>query len=235
MKNAIFLPLTALLIAQSLSSCWKSSAPDRSHVGGRILEYGTDTPIEGAKVHLSGWSGSIGGGGSGGGHTAGSTTYSDRDGYYSFDDLNDSGVQLVNATKEGYFTDLDTEEIVLDDGNYDDVDVRIKPYAWLKVTIRNESGAYGFFPPQDGSGGPPVQLVAGSDTTFALDLRKGNDMTKYIFSIRTEENGPFPDSVYWQGVKAFANGFPIDLKIGTGAFLDFYLAGHDTTNLVIKY
>ena len=142
MKNAIFLPLTALLIAQSLSSCWKSSAPDRSHVGGRILEYGTDTPIEGAKVHLSGWSGSIGGGGSGGGHTAGSTTYSDRDGYYSFDDLNDSGVQLVNATKEGYFTDLDTEEIVLDDGNYDDVDVRIKPYAWLKVTIINQSGAY---------------------------------------------------------------------------------------------
>ena len=113
--------------------------------------------------------------------------------------------------------------------------VSLYPFAWLKVIIRNESGAFGFFPPQNGSGYPPIHLEQGQDSILQVEVEKGNDFTKYIFTVDTEEGGPFPDLSYWQKVKAAANGAPIDVTIGVGAILDFYLIGHDTTTLIITY
>ncbi len=230
MKNTIFLALTALLTTLLLSACWKSAAPDRSHIGGRILEYGTDAPIKGAKVNISGWSGSVGGGGSGGGNTQVATTFSNSDGYYSFDKLAGNQVLLVNATKEGYFTDLDSEVSVLDDGNYDDVDVRLKPYTWLKVTIRNESGAYGF-----GSSQLLAERLIQSQGQehSVIKLIKGNDSYTLIFFILIDANTSTNNTSNIKVLDNYGNEVPID--IGASLSILTNPVGHDTTNIFISY
>ncbi|MEO6759453.1 MAG: hypothetical protein ABIO24_08355, partial [Saprospiraceae bacterium] len=110
------------------------------------------------------------------------------------------------------------------------------PYAWLQVTVRNESGAYAFFTDENSSDFPPVLLEQGQDSTLAVKLKRGNDITNYSFTVRTNAaNNQFPDQAYWENVKAFANGSPIDVTVGVGAFLNFYLPGHDTTHVLIIY
>ena len=214
MKNKIIfflLPILTTIFLVFMSACQKSQGPDRSHVGGRVLELGTNEPIPGAEVHISSWSGSIGGGGSGGTSVLAATTHSNSDGYYDFDNLDGNSVLLVNATKEGYFTDLDTEEIVLDDGNYDDIDISLPPHAWLRVTIRNESGAYAFntdvFDPEH----PFIYLSANADTILTL-LVKGNQEYRFGYCIK-----------------------PTPVTLTGCIWLPIFCPGHDTTKVTITY
>ena len=215
MKNCFFriLPpwiLLCLVVGSTFLSCRplydETPVPGRERVAGRVLEFGTNVPIPDAEVTLSAWSGSPSGGSAG----AVGSVFTDAEGRYSFTGFDPQAALLVNARKAGYFTDLDTEEGV-NDGSYDKTDIHLPPYAWLKVTLRNESGAYEFVSSFLNELHPRIQLEQGADSVL-VKLVKGNQESIFIYSIRLE-----PD-VY-----------------GYSETLRPFCIGHDTTHLTITY
>jgi hypothetical protein len=225
MKKTFF---AVLLAAALLAAGCKERPPT---ISGRVLEYGTEQPIEGATVKVRACEGEFLG-----------PIYcytvdsakADAQGRYSMPFPN--GASLANAYMPGYFSDIDSE---IDIGSKpdNDADIWLHPHAWIRVTIRNESGAYGFYPDRNQSGLPLIHLNIGQDSTLLdeIKFRKGNDFTKYIFSSILEEGGGTPPLDYWENVKAFVGSENIPVKVGVGASIKFYLPGHDTTDITIIY
>ena len=225
MKNKIFhflLPMLACLTL--ILGCFRKEP--NVGVGGYVREFGTDKPIPNARVYAIDCQGELLG--SIQCFRADSTRTDDNGAYFM-----PKQPEWISATASNYWESEHLAPVLYQKEL--ETNVSLYPFAWLKVMIRNESGAYGFYPPQDGSGYPPIRLEQGRDTTLPLDLSAGNKITKYLFSVRVEENGSFPGPDYWQQVKAIVNGDPTEIQVGIGAFLDFYLTGHDTTNLTIIY
>ncbi len=239
MKNNFFLWLipSLLIMVACITPACKKTGIDHSHVGGRVLEYGTNKPIAGAKVTLSRWSGEFLGGGAGGSSSASGVTYSNQDGYYSFDGLVGQHVLLVNARKTDYFSDLDTQQIVNDDGNYDDVDIILPPFAWLEVTLRNASGAYKFSGATGTYPDLPVKgfLLQKGETTSFLCATLGNKDYKYLFAVFPIQNQP-PTNDISNIIIEKRGGTLIQPELGPAAakFI-IYLPGHDTTHITITY
>jgi hypothetical protein len=117
------------------------------------------------------------------------------------------------------------------------VNVHLYPHAWLRVKIKNESGAWGFYPDRTQSGTVPIQLLQGKDSTLVdeIKFKKGNSLTKYLFTVREEEGFPPPALNYWSKVKVIKNGEVLPVSVSSGASIEFYLPGHDTTDITIIY
>jgi hypothetical protein len=226
MKNRIIY-LTTLLTAIWLSSCRLSTPAVYAPPEGKILELGTLKPIVGATVYLTDCDGEVLGNSNC--ITIDSTT-SDAQGHYAFTKTG----SRVQARKSGYFSDDTTEKPVLYESETM-TDIVLPPHAWLLVKLINESGAYGFYPDQNGSGYPPIVLDQGRDTTLAIELRKGGANTKYQFTVRIDDINDLPEPPYWSTVKALVNDSPTNVNFGSGAILEFKLNGHDTTQLTINY
>jgi hypothetical protein len=233
-KHALF-PLTRLhllIVYLSLSAlgCYKwGDSPKKIPPSGQVLEYGTMKPIPNALVLLYECQGE----GLGNfGCSVVDSMRSSADGKYTF---SSTGFQ-VDAYKQGYFTDYMTAVGVLS-GSEDKCNIILSPHAWLRVKIRNESGAYGFYPASNQSGLPPILLEQGKDSVLGEDIKlwEGNKISNYIFTIRKELGGGFPSVEYWTSVKAIVDGKFIPVTIDVGAFIEFYLPGHDTTDLTIIY
>ncbi len=196
--------LMAFLWLFALSGCTLTSKePERKPAAGRVLEYGTLKPIEGAVVTLYECEGEVLGNFSC--HAIDSTS-SSTDGQYAF---SQTGF-LTNARKADYFTDDYTEAHVLF-GSEEKSDITLPPYAWLKVTIRNESGAYAISSSALNEINPRILLPLGTDSTI-VKLLKGNKPYKFIYGVWLQENVP-----------------------GETKSIDVLPIGHDTTAITITY
>ncbi len=206
MKRVLSLPPLLLLVAGALlgfSACdlGLDGAVHRKPPAGRVIESSTGAPIPGARVILSDCDGEFLGNSN---CALLDSTQSDAGGNYAFARWG----FMVNAQKEGYFTDDNTSALVLD-GSEENTDIVLPPYAWLEVTVKNESGAYAISSTEINSVSP-IQLTAGEDTTF-IHLVRGNQDYHYVYSIWTDANT--------------ANTMSIKP----------YCPGHDTTKITITY
>ena len=172
-----FIALSAALLFASCRVDWDDGGYVRKPAAGRVLEYGTLTPIADAVVSV----GCIPGASCG----VLDTTRSDADGHYAFPEVENNGLLLVNAFKDGYFTDYMTAKSVLDYSE-EQTDIVLPPYAWLQVTIRNESGAYAISSSEI-STLSSLQIPIHKDTTF-LHLIRGNQEYTYVYSIWSSPN-----------------------------------------------
>jgi hypothetical protein len=196
--------LWLLLLAPPLFWLGCKKDPEPEIIKGHVREYGTNKPIPDAKVNLSVCDGEFGGPISCG---LAASTLTDANGYYSFPPH--EGVRIANAVKDGYFTDLDSEISILDKPENDIV---LFPHAYLKVVVKNESGAYEFVPESNSSGGPRVYLQQGQDTTLSIKVVKGNLEYTYDYGYYPSPNS----SGIWLKASKFCSG-------------------HDTTSLMITY
>ncbi|MFN0174143.1 MAG: hypothetical protein ACKVU0_05805 [Saprospiraceae bacterium] len=206
-----------------MPSCqFTSKEPQYKPAAGRVLEYGTLTPIEGASVSLYDCEGELLGNFSC--HILDSTL-SDSEGRYAF---SQTGF-LTNARKDGYFTDHTTEAQVLF-GSEDKTDIILPPHAWLRVTIRNESGVYGF-----GSSQLLEErlIQAQGQEHTVVKLVKGNALYNLIFFILLDDNTSTTDISNIKVLDESGNELPITQGVSLSVFAS--PIGHDTTNLFITY
>lgn len=229
MKNKIFhflLPLLASAWLAIPACTLTSNEPKYKPAAGRVLEYGTLTPIEGAIVTLYACEGELLGSFS---CKAIDSILSGNDGRYDF---TQTGF-LTNARKNGYFSDNTTEAQVLF-GSEDKADIILPPYAWLKVTLRNESGAYGI-----GSSqlldflSPPILVQQKGKEYSVLKLVKGNKPYKLIFFLLTDPDTSSTDTTKVKILDANGNRLPI--TVGVSLSLLLAPVGHDTTDISIIY
>jgi hypothetical protein len=200
---------TMLFLLSIIASSWLialSGCKKNPIVQGQVVEFGTNTPIPNATVKLSECDGEVLG--SFLCTNVGSTTTDDK-GNFSFDL---EGFQ-VSADANKYWESGDDFEVLQGkEGCYDRVTISLFPYAWLKVTLKNESGAYAFDPPSNFSGNPLIYLTQNQDTVFELIKVKGNKEFIYSYGVY-QTNGS--DRIFTT-IRPFCNG-------------------HDTTNLTITY
>jgi hypothetical protein len=221
-----WLPLLLLLAACNV----KEEAP-RS-VAGRVLEHGTDKPLQGALVKVyecdSEFLGSIS-------CYAVDSARTDASGAFAMPELFNDAVQRANAFLPGYFTDWESEACVC--YPVDKLELRLHPHAWLKVTLRNESGAYKITTPGEDltSTGKSHMLAKGDETTVNF-FRKGNTVERYIFSVILEQGQSGTTDLSRISIIQ-SDGIRItpSLENSAAPWFNIYLPGHDTTNLTIVY
>ena len=218
MKKMLFIlsPLLALWLLPV--GCKKD--PQGPGVAGWVKEFGTDKPIPNASVYGIDCEG----------EPLGpvtcfktDTTRADAEGYYSMP--KEPG--WVGAEAPGYWMSdqvpvLYKKELASN--------VSLYPFAWLKVTIRNESGIYGF-----GSS----QLLADrliqpqGQEHSVIKLVKGNDLFTLVFFILLDANTSTTDISNVKVLSESGKELPIDQGVSLSVSLN--PIGHDTTNLLIIY
>jgi hypothetical protein len=232
MKKLFFLllPMMAAIWLTTLGGCriLDGSENDPKPPAGLILEFGTEKPISGARVSLLQYEGEFLGGQS---FSEIDAQFSKADGSYDFE----STGFLVTATKAGYFTDDQTGKPILG-GSERMTDIHLSPHAWFKITLKNQSGAYGFSGPgeDDLSNGRLFLLNKGQDSTI-VTFTKGNTDYKYIFSAIPFET-PYTDYDFSNLSISGQNGQIAYIKRtnNAGTFL-VPLSAHDTTSITITY
>ncbi|MBL7802930.1 MAG: carboxypeptidase regulatory-like domain-containing protein [Saprospiraceae bacterium] len=234
MKRVLSLPSMSLLVAGALlgfPACdlGLDDAVHRNPPAGRVIETGTGTPIPGARVILSDCDGEFLGNSN---CVMLDSTQSDASGNYAFTRWG----FMVNAQKEGYFTDDNTSALVLD-GSEENTDIVLPPYAWLEVKLKNESGAdFEIIPPgTGGSGTQGICLTQSMDTVMPALLIRGNQNYKYLFSIRSggvslQDTGGI--YIYYEDGSLL--GEP-SLENSLSPWFSVYCPGHDTTKITIAY
>ncbi|MEO6759454.1 MAG: hypothetical protein ABIO24_08360 [Saprospiraceae bacterium] len=224
---AFLLAFLWLLVLTDCTLHYKEN--ENKPAAGHVLEFGTLKPIPEAVVTLYKYEGEVFGSFS---CSSLDSTHSNSEGQYAF---SQTGF-LANARKAGYFTDFTTEKNVLF-GTEDQTDIILPPYAWLQVTIRNESGAYQITAPGPDakSTGRSFYLSEGADSTFVI-FSAGNDDYKYIFSVIPVAGGHATEDL-----QAFTilnkNGQSIapSHENSAATWFKIYLPGHDTTRITITY
>ena len=190
---------------------------------GYVLEYGTEKPIPNAQVLVYGDCE---------GELLGSlqcklleTVTSDQNGYYK---STISNAFNVYARKEGYDPEYTKSSARVLSGTETSTDIHLTPFAWLKVTLVNESGAELIYV----NGGHYLQLGQQKEI---LSRELGNETRKLFVSVYPVEGGleQSVDSVRVYNVL----GERILLNIDNSASpkVDLYLPGHDTTAITIIY
>lgn len=190
---------------------------------GYVRTFGSDAPIVGARVFQSECEGEVLGSLS---CTLVDSALTDVTGHFA---LSTPGGLAIAASATGYFPS-ETQAIL---GNgATPVDIKLYPHAWLRVTIRNESGAYLISAP----GATPVSnsreffLEADRDTTFTI-FGYGNDEFKYVFGVLDQPSHVLEDISI---IKVNEGNIPVHKGEGSLNF-KVYLPGHDTTDLLIIY
>ena len=134
MKNNLITLILFSVLLLSLGSCDDNTPEILPHtiVKGRVLEYGTNEPVAGAKVNLLGGEWSLGG-------SFGSiqdTFVTDADGYYEFTfKPKEDYIYYLDAEKEQYWDFIPT----LDFSDYkeNNLDIVLDPEAYLELHVKN--------------------------------------------------------------------------------------------------
>lgn len=199
MKKLFFLllPMLAAAWLAGLGGCRKCK------IEGRVLEFGTEKPIPNATAILSECEGEVLGSFT---CTEKARTLADADGTFTFDNTGFA----VAAEAADYWPSGDDFVLIPDD--CPEPMVHLYPNAWLEVTIRNESGAYLYFPYSNNSGNPGIQLSVGRDSVISNSLVLGNKVNVYTYGVKVS---------------------PTD--IGTSTTLKPFCQGHETTKITITY
>ena len=116
-----------------LSACRKED--NTTSATGRVLQFGTNIPIEGATVYLQECSseGLFTGTGA---CTTIDTVITGVDGRYEFIDFSSAGSHSIIAEANQYYDLLESVSVV-DFENDNMNDIVLTPYAWLKLHIKN--------------------------------------------------------------------------------------------------
>ncbi len=196
---------------------------------GLVLEHGTEKPISGARVSLQEYEGELLGAHS---FTEIDYQFTNEDGAYDFDRPG----FLVTATKESYFTDDQTGKPVLG-GSERNTDIHLYAHAWLKVTLKNQSGAYGITVPGETvlHTGKLLTISANESEEIVL-FREGNVDKRYMFSVIPIEGQLASQDLSSLTVEK-SNGDKIALTLDNcvNPCFGLNLPGHDTTSITITY
>jgi hypothetical protein len=165
MKKNLFggtiLLLFSVLLLLGLSDCNRKYTTEDIVVSGRVLEYGTNEPVPNATVYGLECEGQVLGNINC--YRSDSAT-SDPTGHYALSGY----AEWTRARADGYWPSDDVPVLYQKEGA---TDVSLYPHAWLRVKIRNESGAWGFYPESEQSGLPPIQIPQGRDTILSQDIK----------------------------------------------------------------
>lgn len=132
MKNITYICFALCLI---LSACDKDR--DNTSASGRVLQYGTNIPIEGAEVYLQRCSGD--------GTFSGSSFFCEiidtiittTNGEYDFPDISTDGIYLVTGEADQYYEYQSNLTVRERQANVNDI--ILTPYAWVELYIVNEN------------------------------------------------------------------------------------------------
>lgn len=174
-KEIIFLLLLLAIGCTWMLSCRKD--PNKTIIQGHITAYGTNAPIEGARIYLWCYTGEIFG-------PTGSSfidsLVTDASGAFHTEYLDKDlcGGIYLSAFKEGYFykSDIDIHSGV------NDLEVVLDPKSWLKVTTIPDIGIY--------------HLVIGGDFmgTSGFDVFSSDVLQEHYFETR----GNRMKQIFWR-------------------------------------
>ena len=196
--------------------------PDTPGVAGWVEEFGTGKRLPNAKVFAISCEGEILGSIT---CSVTDTTRTDANGHYEMPDK----PEWVNATANGYWADDHYLTLVAFQKELV-TSVALHPHAWIEVTIRNESGAWGFGSSQLFN--EIIRQGIGENQTVTK-LIKGNDQFKLNFFIMVDEQNSTIDTA---NIKCISSGNKIPViqqVVSLGVLLN--PPGHDTTQLLIIY
>jgi hypothetical protein len=223
MKKKFFLWLVPFGVIW-LSCCQKEL---KWHLCGTVVEYGTGKPIPNATVNLGLHDPDTGSGG-------GSSVYTkqlevDADGRFCYD----GRVDVVGAEAEGYYPS-GNQDIFIGENNREDWEVPLYPYAWIKITIRNETGLYPSFGTfNENLFGEVFHIEKNRDTSMIAKIR-GNREIGFPYSLRDFDNNIQKDkdlvTIYFDG-RALLTELNV---LSTGQY-KITPVGHDTTELLFIY
>ena len=180
MPTKLLIFLFLLLAAAWLSSCHNKEA-NKTIIQGHVTEYGTDAPIQGARVYLWCANGEIFG------PTSSSfidSLITDAEGAFHTEYLDRElcGSVYLSAYKEGFFykSDIDIH------GGVNDLEVVLDPKAWLKIVTIPDLGIYHIDIGGDFLGAASFDVYASDGNQVRLFQTRGN-RTKHIFWMPWEE------------------------------------------------
>jgi hypothetical protein len=219
MKKTFF----AVLLAAALLA---AGCKERD-ISGQVLEHGTEQPIEGATVTLSACSGELLGSTN---CYRKATTTTDDEGRFGF---GGEGT-IVTAEAAGYWPSDDNFGFLnSDEHGYKPATLYLYPHAWLKVTFKNESEAYGFVCTQLLGYLEPINYQAQNEVSSVVKLVAGNKLYKLAFGVLADANTSIADP---STIKILSeNGDLIPTNQGLSFSASFSVVGHDTTSITIIY
>jgi hypothetical protein len=229
MKKQILNGILPLLCGLLLLTGCRKDAPVEV-VAGYVREYGTNKPLDGARVYIMDSNGTFLGPGS---NPTVATAITDANGFYSVP--KPEYAIKANAYLSGYFTDTESETCVCTPTN--ETDIILYPQAWLRVKLVNESGAWGISIPGQTmfDTGQDFHVEKNQDTTTTI-IRRGNKDYNFIIGISPEQWGA-PLSDFSKVTIKNNDGVVIPITVNNGGtrFCTVEFIGHDTTNLTIIY
>jgi hypothetical protein len=221
MLNGILPLLCGLLLLET--GCKIDEPGPKPPPEGYVLEYGTEKPIPNAQVLVYGDCE---------GELLGSlqcklleTVTSDQNGYYKSTVPNAFNVY---ARKEGYDPEYTKSSVRVLSGTETSTDIHLTPFAWLKVTLINESGAELIYV----NGGHYLQV---GEQKEILSKELGNNNYLLPFAVYPEEGGTLQSMDSVKIYNALGEQIAPNMNNSTFPRVNFYLPGHDTTAITIIY
>ena len=128
-----------LLVVVCFSACYKPDDPPSHeyHITGRVLAYGTNEPVAGARVWVNDCTGTTQIGDPCVFLTVATDT-TDAEGRY---EMYATGTGLQVGAAKANYDSRNTEKPVSSGSGERKIDIVIQPFAWLDITIKNISGA----------------------------------------------------------------------------------------------
>jgi len=225
MKKQMFNGLLPLLCSLLLieTGCKIDDPSPKPPPEGYVLEYGTQKPIPNAQVLVYGDCE---------GELLGSlqcklleTVTSDQNGYYK---STISNAFDVYARKEGYDPEYTKSSAGVLSGTETSTDIHLTPFAWLKVTLVNESGAELIYVPK------PFYLQLGEQKEI-VTKELGNKIHKLLFSVYPTEGGTQQSMDSVRIYNIHGERILPNMNNSASPKVDLYLPGHDTTAITIIY
>lgn len=187
MKNKILLYLIATIALPWLSACRKDDPP--TIIRGRVTEYGTQKPIEGARVYVLCYEGTIFGPS---GSTLADSIVSQADGtfYREYPPAELCGSAYLVPWKAGYFKGSELD-LTTDNKRFDIV---LDPEAWLRlITIPDGPAGYDHI----GIGGDfRCETWASDGLKTFIFLTRGNRDHVIRWGPFKDPSIKFPDTLY---------------------------------------